>query len=100
MICAAFFVIIIIVVLIEIPILSGAKPNTTHVYYAEKAYKININTAVKEELMILNGIGEKKAEAIIEYRINNGDFDNIQQLKDVNGISENLFNKIEQFLTI
>lgn len=62
--------------------------------------KININTASVEDLMKLSGIGESKAKLIIEYRNNNGLFTNIDDIKKVNGISETLFNKIKENITI
>ena len=62
--------------------------------------KININTATLEELMTLNGIGESKAKSIIEYRNVNGKFSKIEDIINVNGISETLFNKIKENITI
>ncbi len=56
--------------------------------------KININTATIEELKLLDGIGEKTAEKIIEYREIN-EFTEIEQLMNVNGIGEGKFNKIK-----
>ena len=47
---------------------------------------ININTADKELLMSIKGIGEKRAEAIIAYRDKNGPFKSIDQLADVKGV--------------
>ena len=61
---------------------------------------ININTANKEELMELNGIGESKAIAIIEYRESIGYFKSIDDILNVNGISENTFEKIKSNITI
>ena len=62
--------------------------------------KININTASVEELKTLNGIGDSKAKAIVEYRTVKGKFNNIEQIKDVNGISETIFNKIKDNITV
>lgn len=62
--------------------------------------KININTASKEQLLSLSGIGESKALAIIEYRNNNGNFSSIEQIKNVTGIGDALFAKIKDFITI
>ena len=60
---------------------------------------ININTATLEELLTLPGIGESKAKNIIEYREENK-FKNIEELKNVNGIGESLFEQIKNKITI
>ncbi len=62
--------------------------------------KININTASIEELMTLTGIGEAKAKAIIEYRNANGKFNNIEDIINVKGISESIYAKIKEDITI
>lgn len=62
--------------------------------------KISINKATKQELSSLDGIGESKAEAIIDYRTKNGDFKEIEDLKKVSGIGEVLFEKIKDKITI
>ena len=61
---------------------------------------ISINTATKEELMSLSGIGEKKAEDIIQYREKNGGFKSIDELKNVEGIGDSLFDKIKENITL
>jgi competence protein ComEA len=58
---------------------------------AEESQKININTAPADELMILKGIGVKKAEAIIEFRENNGPFKQTEDLIKVPGIGPKTF---------
>lgn len=60
--------------------------------------KVNINTASKEELMTLPGIGESKALAIISYRQENGRFSSIEELKDISGIKDGVFLKIEEYI--
>lgn len=60
---------------------------------------ISINTATKEELMTLSGIGESKAIAIIEYRETKGPFEKIEDIQNVNGIGESLFAKIKENIT-
>lgn len=62
--------------------------------------KININTAGKEELMTLTGIGEAKAESIMDYREKNGSFTSIEELMQIEGIKEGVFNKIKDDITI
>lgn len=62
--------------------------------------KININLATKSELMKLSGIGEAKALAIIEYRNNKGLFLMIEDVMNVSGIGEELFNKIKKDITV
>lgn len=57
--------------------------------------KINLNTAGEEELMTLTGIGEAKAASIIRYRQENGKFDSIEELMEVDGIKEGVFEKIK-----
>lgn len=62
--------------------------------------KVSINTATLEELMSLDGIGESKAKAIIEYREKNGEFKVLEDLLKVNGIGEGLFAKIKENITL
>lgn len=61
--------------------------------------KISISTATKEELMTLPGIGESKALSIINYRTENG-FRTIEDLLNVKGIGEALFEKIKEYITL
>lgn len=62
--------------------------------------KININTASVEQLTTLTGIGEAKAKAIIQYREENGNFSTIEDIMKVSGISENIFAKIKENITV
>lgn len=62
--------------------------------------RVNINTADKEELMTLTGIGEQKAQAIITYRESSGGFKTIEELMQVEGIKEGTFEKIKEDITI
>lgn len=62
--------------------------------------KVNINTASKEELMTLTGIGESKADSIVKYRQENGNFSAIEDLTNVSGIGESIFNKIKDSITV
>ena len=62
--------------------------------------KISLNTANLDELMMLPGIGEAKAEAIIKYREGVGAFQNIEELKEVSGIGDAIFDQIKESITI
>lgn len=66
----------------------------------ENNNKININIASKETLTSLSGIGDAKAQKIIDYRNENGLFKSIEDLKNISGISEKLFEQIKEFITI
>lgn len=61
---------------------------------------ININTATKEELMKLKGIGETISEAIIAYRQENGRFNSIEEIKEVNRIGQSTFENIKNDITV
>lgn len=66
----------------------------------ESTSKISINTATKEELMNLTGIGEAKADAIISYREENGIFENLEDIKNVSGIGDSVYEKIKNNITL
>lgn len=61
---------------------------------------VNINTASKEELCTLSGVGESRAESIIAYREANGGFQAIEDIKNVTGIKEGLFSKIKDKIKV
>lgn len=61
---------------------------------------ININTATKEELITLPGIGESRAEAIISYREENGGFSDITDVMKVSGIKEAAYDKIKEKIKV
>lgn len=62
--------------------------------------RVNLNTASKEELMTLTGIGERKAEAILQYRDANGSFRSVEDLMQVDGIKEGTFEKIKDDIAV
>ena len=64
------------------------------------AQLININTADKATLMSINGIGEKRAEAIIAYREQHGPFHTVEQLLDVQGVGPSILEKNKDALTV
>lgn len=61
---------------------------------------VNINTAGKEELCTLTGIGESRAEAIIAYRTEHGSFGKIEDIMLVDGIKDKMFAKIKNNITV
>lgn len=62
--------------------------------------KVNINTATKEELDTLPGIGESTANKIINYREENGKFKSIEEIKEVSGIGDSKFEQIKDLIEI
>src|SRR5438093_11497757 len=61
---------------------------------------VNLNTATKEELIALPGIGPAKAQAILDYRSAHGPFKSVEELKDVKGIGAKRFEKLKGELKV
>src|SRR4030095_6353769 len=61
---------------------------------------INTNTATKDELVALPGIGPAKAQAILDYRSAHGPFKSVEELKDVKGIGAKRFERLKSELTV
>ena len=81
-----------------IPYITEETITGTEEHTAEKG--VNINTATKEELMALPGIGESKAEAIIAYRKQQGNFQTVEELKNISGIKNGVYEKIKALVRI
>lgn len=62
--------------------------------------KVNINTAGVDELMEVKGIGQTKAEAIVKYREENGNFKTKEDIVAVKGIGDKLFSKISDEIEV
>lgn len=75
------------------------KPTVKYNNSLDIVKKININTATKEELTTINGIGEKTAIKIIEYRKTNK-FKSIIDIMNINGIKGKTFGKIKNYITV
>ncbi|NBH14616.1 hypothetical protein D3Z36_10650 [Lachnospiraceae bacterium] len=67
---------------------------------AEDDGKVNLNTAAKEELMTLAGIGEAKAKSILSWREEHGSFAQIEDLMKIEGIKEGVFSKIKDSVKV
>ncbi|PXX57301.1 competence protein ComEA [Hungatella effluvii] len=67
---------------------------------ANEKVKVNLNTATREELMTLKGIGEAKADDIIAYRESHGGFQKIEDIKKISGIKDAAFEKIKDDITV
>jgi len=61
---------------------------------------VNLNTATKDELIALPGIGPAKAQAILDYRAQHGGFRTVDELKDVKGIGAKRYEKLKAELTV
>lgn len=77
-----------------------SKTGTTVKSQDNGSVKVNINKASAEELMALPGIGEAKAAGIIAYRQEQGGFKSIEEIMNINGIKNSVFNKISDKITV
>lgn len=64
------------------------------------SFPININTATVEELCLIDGMGEARASAIIEYREYIGGYESVEQIMNISGIGESLYAKLSPYLTV
>lgn len=72
---------------------------TSDWFYGEESngnQPVNINTADLEQLMTLSGIGEAKAKSILQYREKVGGFQSIEEIKNVSGIGDAMFERIKE----
>ncbi|KEI00986.1 helix-hairpin-helix domain-containing protein [Clostridium botulinum] len=76
------------------------KNNKTNSSMSSKEGKININTATKEELMKLPGVGETTANNIIDYRGKNGEFNTVEDITKVNRIGNKTLEKFKDKIEV
>lgn len=87
----------------EQPVLSGEEieEDSGTVSSDESVYdgRVDLNSATMEELMTLNGVGESRAKAIVEYRTRSP-FTKIEDIMQIPGIKEGIFSKIKDQITV
>ncbi|WP_290911943.1 helix-hairpin-helix domain-containing protein [Eubacterium sp.] len=64
------------------------------------SYPINLNTATVEELVSIDGLGESRASAIIEYRDYLGGYTSVEQIKEISGIGDATYAKLAPYLMV
>ncbi len=84
----------------SLPVGSGTAGGNSRQNGTSSSGLVNLNTATKEELMTLKGIGEAKAEDIIRYREKSGGFKKIEDIMKISGIKEAGFQKIKDSITV
>ena len=67
---------------------------------SQQSGRINLNTATRDELMSIPGVGEAKADSIIQYRQQHGSFTTVEQIKEISGIKDGLFEKMKDSITV
>ena len=72
----------------------------TEASFNNQTNKLNINTASANELAMLPGIGDKIAQEIVNYRETSGLFTSIEELRNVNGIGQKRFDAISEYITV
>lgn len=81
----------------------GEKPDSTVVSEQEEnleeSSKVNLNTATLAQLQEIPGIGQVRAQAILDYREKAGRFDSIEQVQEVSGIKGKTFEKIAEYIS-
>ena len=81
-------------------IIGGSSETSKKTTTSKTSGKVNLNTASKEELETLNGIGSSKAESIIQYRSTCGAFRTIEDIKNISGIGDAVYAKIKDYITV
>lgn len=67
---------------------------------SQKGNKVNLNTADLSELQTISGIGQKRAQDILEYREANGKFNSVDDLKNVSGVGAKTLEKLKEYVTV
>lgn len=67
---------------------------------SQKGNKVNLNTADLSELQTISGIGQKRAQDILDYREANGKFNSVDDLKNVSGVGAKTLEKLKEYVTV
>ena len=78
----------------------AAESQTAEPEKTEPDFPLDLNTATAEELTALPGIGEVLAQRIVDFRTENGPFRIIDELKDVRGIGDAIFDGLKDYITV
>ena len=76
------------------------KPGRRKIHLHRQDKRVNLNSASREELMTLTGIGEAKASDIISYREENGGFEKPEDIMKIRGIKQGIYRKIKDMITV
>lgn len=84
----------------EVEVVQGGDTNNVESNSSQASNKVNINTADLNGLKTINGIGDSKAQSIITHREKNGKFKTIDDIKNVTGIGEKIFENIKDKIEV
>lgn len=82
------------------PFAGNAPPVCDTAAFSWIGQPINLNTASVQALCALKGMGEKKAQAVVEWRRQNGPFSSVAQLSEVKGISSRMVREWQEYLSV
>ncbi len=97
------FLFLIAVVLISLGsdfLIKRYSPLKTIGSFTQELSKVDLNSADKETLMNMPGIGEKLAQRIIDYRKQNNDFSDVEELRNIQGITKYRYEKLKNLIQV
>lgn len=84
----------------DVSVSVAVKQNATATTALSVSYPLNLNTATAAELATIENVGEVRANAIIEYRDYLGGYTSAEQLMEIKGFSEALYEQIAPYVTV
>ena len=79
---------------------NNSENNNAFVSEKQFAYPVNLNPATVEDLMSVEGIGENRAWQIVSYRNEIGRYTSVEQIKNISGIGDGVYEQISPYLTV